>query len=377
MKPIYYIANYPCFEREHYRDANRAAALQSEYLAQTLSEIGYDVSIVSTAISDIRSRVLTIDSRFNRTIDGNVTVVYFTCVNSKFVFLRVLGRFLYKHEVKAFIKKHDGIYVVYHSTFHYKINEWIKKYRRKLILEVEEIYADVTQDKDARLKELRETDKADAYIVPNCMMCPEVTRNKKWALYHGTCKKEPVFENIFNDEKIHIVYAGTMDPRKVGLMPSLDAALYLEEEKYHIHVLAVGYPDNQEKIKERISKFKKPYCQISFHDPLDGDDYLSFIQSCEIGLYTQGKEAIDIDTSFPSKLMSYMSNGLRIVATKTKPLELSEISDVIYFSESNSGEDIAKVIKSIDFSDEYDGRKKAAGIHERLKKDLQVLLKEV
>ena len=130
------------------------------------------------------------------------------------------------------------------------------------------------------------------------------------------------------------------------------------------------------KIKERGAKLSEPHCQISFHDPLDGDDYLKFIQSCEIGLYTQGEDGIDIDTSFPSKLMSYLSNGLRIVATKTKPLELSEISDVIYFSDSNSGEDIAKAILGINFKDGYDGRGKAAEIHERLKKDLRVLLSD-
>ena len=377
MKPIYYIANYPCFDIEHYRDANKAAALQSEYLAQTLLELGHDVSIISTALSYNSTNILEIASRFNRSIDGKVKVTFFTCLNSKYAIFRLLGRFWHNYEVKQFIKEHDGIYIVYHSRLHYKINEWIKSYGRKLILEVEEIYADVTQDKKARLKEINETDRADAYIIPNCMMCPEVTRNKNWVLYHGTCRKEPVLKKIFNDGKIHIIYAGTMDPRKIGLMPSLDAALYLDEEKYHIHVLPIGYPDNQKRIKERISKFNKPHCRISFHDPLDGEDYLQFLQSCEIGLYTQGEGDRDINTSFPSKLMSYMSNGLRIVATKTRALELSEISDVIYFSKSNSGEDIAETIKSIDFSDGYDGRKKANEIHERLKKDLQVMLNEI
>lgn len=377
MKPLYYIANFPCFEKNNYRYANRAAALQSEYLSQVLSELGYDVTILSTVTSNACTEIFKINHRFTKMLDGNVNSIYFSCVNSKYRFLRVLGRFLRWYEFKSFIKKHDGIYIVYHSKVHYGINKWIKHYKRKLIIEVEEIYADVTQDKNARMQEIKETDRADAYIIPNMMMSPEVTGDKKWVLYHGTCKKEPIFEKIFNDGKIHIVYAGTMDPRKIGLMPALDAALFLKEEKYHIHVLAIGYPENQLKIKERISKFTAPHCRITFHDPLDGDDYLKFIQSCEIGIYTQGKDDVDIATSFPSKLMSYLSNGLRIVATKTKPLALSEISDVIYFAESNSGEDIAKTIKSIDFSDGYDGRRRAAEIHERLKRDLKLLLEEI
>ena len=375
MKQLYYIANYPSYKEGHYRYANRAAALQSEYLAQALSEIGYEVTIVSTATSDARGNILSLDRGFEQRSD-NYKSLYFGCINSRIIIFRVLGRFFFNCEIKRFINKHNGIYIVYHSKLHYKINRWIKKIRGRFILEVEEIYGDVTQDKFEREKEIKETGFADAYIIPNSMMCPEVTRDKKWVLYHGTCKKEPRLENIFNDDKIHIVYAGTMDPRKVGVMPSLDAALYLDTDKYHIHVLAVGYPENQEKIKERVAKLPEPHCQISFHDPLDGDDYLKFIQSCEIGLYTQGVDDIDKDTSFPSKLMSYLSNGLRIVATKTKPLELSEISDVIYFSDSNSGKDIAKAILGINYEDGYDGRRKASEIHERLKKDLQELLKD-
>ena len=132
MEPIYYIANYPCFEEEHYRDANKAAALQSEYLAQVLSELGYNVSIVSTAIPDSGCNLIKINSRFNRTIAGNVKVVYFTWLNSKNTLLCALGLLLYNHEVKSFIKNNDGIYLVYHSRLHYKINRWIKRYRRKL-----------------------------------------------------------------------------------------------------------------------------------------------------------------------------------------------------------------------------------------------------
>lgn len=376
MNKLYYIANYPCFEKEHYRFANRAAALQSEYLAQVLKEIEYDVSIISTGVISNRNSLLKKDKGFVRKIEKDIKVIFFPCVDSNNRIVRILARLIYNLRVKSFIKNHDGIYIVYHSVIHYKINDWIKKYGRKLVLEVEEIFADVTQDNVAREKEIQETRKADAYIIPNRMMSPEVTRDKKWVLYHGTCKKEQIMENIFGDGRIHIVYAGTMDPRKVGLMPSLDAALYLDE-KYQIHVLAVGYPENQKRIKDRIAKLGKLHCKVSFHEPLDGYEYLQFIQSCDIGLYTQGKEDVDIDTSFPSKLMSYLSNGLRIVATRTKPLELSEISDVIYFSESNSGEDIAKAIISIDFLDGYDGRKKAAEIHKRLKTDLKKLLNTV
>lgn len=374
MKKIYYIVNYPCFEKEHYRFANRAAALQSEYLAQVLAEVGYDVTLVSTGVQNERNKLLHLDKGFVKNLYRNVKVIYFPFIDSRYAIIRILGRLLYDLSVKSYIRKHDGIYIVYHTIMHYKINKWIKYYNKKFVLEVEEIYADVRQNPTARVKEIEEISRADAYIIPNRMMCPEITRDKRWILYHGTCKKEPRMGKILRDGKIHIVYAGTMDPMKIGLMPSLDVAMYLNDD-YHIHVLAVGYPENQKKIKERISRMNQPHCEITFHDPLDGDDYLQFLQNCDIGLYTQNNNDIDINTSFPSKLMSYLSNGLRIVATRTTPLELSEIADMIYFADSNSGEDMAKTIKSIDFSDGYDGRKKLDTIHKRLKADLAELLK--
>lgn len=376
MKNIVYIANYHCLDNEHYREATKAAATQSEYLLEVLAELGYKVELISTSVANTRKSTLQLAKGFTIVKNEKESYRYFVCIDSKYMVFRVIGRWLFNLSIRAYIfKNRNSIFLLYHSFLHYPYYRLLDKLGCKYIIEVEEIYSDVIQDKDKRVEELNAIRKANGYIIPNVMMVPEVTREKRWVLYHGTCKNECRMKKLFNDGKIHIVYAGTMDPRKIGDMPSLDAALYLDEN-YHIHILAVGYPENVKRIKSRINSFKRTYCQITFHDPLDGDEYLQFLQSCDIGLYTQNNDDVDINTSFPSKLMSYLSNGLRIVAARTEPLERSEIADILYFAKSNNGEDIADRIKSIDFEDGYNSREKLDEIHEKLKVDMKALLKE-
>ena len=116
-------------------------------------------------------------------------------------------------------------------------------------------------------------------------------------------------------------------------------------------------------------------CKISYDGVLYGEEYLSFLQSCDIGLYTQ--DSPDVVTSFPSKLMSYLTNGLRIVANKTPVLECSEIKDLICFSEYNEPESVAEAIRRVDFSISYDSRGELQRIHQRLKADLKILLESI
>lgn len=376
MKKIVYVANYYYLDDAHYRDANRAAALQSEYLLQVWTELGYEVELASTSIPDKRTKFWGFEKGFTIVKQEKESYKYFSYIDSRYRAFRVMGRCLWQSNIRRYLKKNkNAIVILYHSYLHCPYYRFLDEIGCKYIVEVEEIYADVTQDKKKRIEELNALKNASAYIIPNSMMASEITAGKKWVLYHGTCKKEPTMERMFDNRKIHIVYAGTMDPRKIGDMPSLDASLYLNED-YHIHILAVGYPENVNRIKKRIDDFEQSHCQITFHAPLDGDEYLQFLQSCDIGLYTQNDDDVDINTSFPSKLMSYLSNGLRIVTAKTEPLERSEIADVLYFAKSNSGRDIADRIKSIDFNDGFDGRKKLGEIHERLKRDMGMLLKE-
>lgn len=88
-----------------------------------------------------------------------------------------------------------------------------------------------------------------------------------------------------------------------------------------------------------------------------GDEFTSFIQSCDIGFSTQSPDAAFNSTSFPSKILTYMVNGLRVVSIRIPAVEKSAVGKFMYYYDKQTPEDIAKAIKSIDFSEEYDSRK--------------------
>ena len=105
-------------------------------------------------------------------------------------------------------------------------------------------------------------------------------------------------------------------------------------------------------------------------------EYIKFLQKCDIGLSTQTPNAEYNDTSFPSKVLSYMANGLRVVSIRIKALEKSKISDLLYYYENDSPKEIAKAIKSIDLSQPYNSRNKIQDLDENFIKDIKELLEK-
>ena len=102
---------------------------------------------------------------------------------------------------------------------------------------------------------------------------------------------------------------------------------------------------------------KSQKAKITYDGLLSGEEYIKFIQSCDIGLSTQNPNGKYNDTSFPSKILSYMANGLRVVSVRIPVVEESGIGKCVCYYDEQTPENIAKAIKSIDFSEEYDSRK--------------------
>ena len=70
--------------------------------------------------------------------------------------------------------------IVYHSLGYLKTISFLKKIKHfKLILEVEEIYADVIENKKIRISEMSFLKKADAYIFPTMLLNEEINLDNK------------------------------------------------------------------------------------------------------------------------------------------------------------------------------------------------------
>ena len=98
------------------------------------------------------------------------------------------------------------------------------------------------------------------------------------------------------------------------------------------------------------------------------------MQKCHVGLSTQNPDAEYNDTSFPSKILSYMANGLRVVSIRIRTVETSSIADKVYFYDRQSPKDIADTIMNINFNDLYDSRQIIRTLDEKFDKEIGSLL---
>lgn len=257
-----------------------------------------------------------------------------------------------------FTKKNENV-MVYHAierSVAIMLAKRIKKFR--LILEVEEIYSDALQLTPKEVSnEMRIISMADAYIFPTVLLNQKLNlNNKPYALIHGTYKNEPDRLETQDDNKIHVVYAGTLDATKGGAVAAVRSAKYLPEQ-YFVHILGFGDDAEVAQMKKEVTILSQHCkCDIAFEGYLRGEEYIRFIQKCHIGLSTQNPEASFNDTSFPSKILSYMANGLKVVSVRIPVVETSAVSDFIYYYDKQEPEEIARAIKGVDLNREKNSR---------------------
>ena len=361
-----YLAYYdtPANQIEN-RNYAPAATGKVDYICAVLNRIGYSVELVSASMTHnkcgCKGKVVQLSEK--------TSLKLFPSLGKGFLPKRILRRLLFDMGMFFYllfhIKKGEDL-LVYHSLGYANMVWTLRKIKKfRLILEVEEIYADVNGRERDRKKEFRLFAAADAYVFPTELLNQKINnKNKPYVLVHGTYQAEPerkcdVFaDNLQREEKrrIHCVYAGTLDPRKGGAIAAASAAEFLPEN-YHIHILGFGSKVQTENMLELVTSLsKRCRCGITYDGLLNGEAYIRFLQSCDIGLSTQNPDAAFNATSFPSKILSYMANGLRVVSIRIPAVEGSEIGDYPYYYDHQTPEAIAEAILKVDLEDSYDAR---------------------
>lgn len=376
MKKVYYLAYFDIPENaEQNRNYVLSATTKSTYICRTIAKLGYDVTIVSASATK--------SNRFCKgkevQLGDNLKLHLFDSLPSGNVVRRVLSRAFMKKQITAYLMKNitsEDVLIVYHSLSYCDIVKNIKKHKNPLlVVENNEIYSDVTGDEKTRTTEMGFLQSADAYIFSTELLNDKINiNNKPFTVNYGTYDIEPDRKCKFEDGKIHAVYAGTLDSRK-GCLTAVNAARHLDG-RYRIHVLGFGNEQDKQTLLNEIKTVNsESMCKVSYDGLLSGADYLNFIGRCQIGFSTQTSDAAFNETSFPSKVLSYLANGLRVVSVKIKSIAQSEVADLLYFYDENTPSAIANAIKSIDFNDSYDGRKIVKELDDGFKKAIKNILK--
>ena len=377
MKNIKYLIHYDVDSSEG-RSKVLSATNKADYVTESLNQIGYNVEIISASLTSNKGYIKGTKTK----ISDNITLIKLPAfkwgnkIQKLIAYLwNDIALFLY---LLLKVKKNEEL-VVYHSLSLMKIVRYVKKIKKfKLILEVEEIYNDVIcKSSKARQKEVDFLKIADKYIFPTEMLNEVINVNSKpYCIVHGTYKVEPQRAGAFEDGKIHVVYAGTFDPRKGGVLTAVNTVTQLSE-KYHVHILGFGGKEDTKNIKDKITEISgKTKAKITYEGLLSGEEYIKFLQKCHIGMSTQNPNAEFNATSFPSKILSYMANGLRVVSVNIPAILNSDIGKDLYYYDNPEPQEIAKAIMNIDINDDYNGREKIKELDEKFKEDLKELLEE-
>ena len=356
-----------------------SAVNKLNYIIDSIVSCGQNVDVISPSLSVGNKKL---GGRYEKIKDG-VTLKTFDSLPGGNAFKRFIRRKHVYVQLKRYLKENlsagDTI-IIYHSLGYYKLYKWLKgKLKVKIILEVEEIYSDVGKTRFVtKDKEVQSFSYADAYIFPTRLLDDVVNVDKKPSvIIHGTYCVEKECGQPFGDGKTHVVYAGTFDPRKGGVQAAAAAAEFLTG-KYHVHILGFGSEEDKQNLLKTIENVsKKTECTVTYDGLKSGKEYIRFIQSCDIGLSTQNPDAAFNATSFPSKILSYMANGLRVVSIRIPAIESSAIGDYMYYYDRQTPEEIAKAIMQVDLNDGYNGREIISKLDEKFTKEIAELINEV
>lgn len=387
MKKIKYLSYYvQDGSNFQHRNITLAAVNKIDYICAALNKTGYYVELISASGTKDKKHcyrgfykeigVMRSLRMFFTFPWGNKIQKILSFVSMRF--------FLFLELMKL---KKDEKFIVYHSLGYMRLVEFAHRMRRfQLILEVEEIYSDVNGEEGLRKRETAFLKSADSYIFSTELLNQRLNSKKKpYTIIYGTYQIEQdkgrLFENMQLQQKkpraIHCVYAGTFDSRKGGAAAAVMAALFLPSD-YHVHILGFGNEGDTNKLKKLLTECKKKCkCKLSFHGCLSGEDYIRFIQSCDIGLSTQNPDADFNATSFPSKILSYMGNGLRVVTIRIPAIELSSIGKYMYYYDRQEPQEIAKAILKVDINEFYDSRKVIMELSDKFEMEIADMLKNL
>lgn len=342
-KRIKFFTFYGCVDPGRQRDNSPAADTKIDYIISVLNRVGYGVDIISRA-SSAEPYFL---PAFVGSVGGN-TYRYFASFRRTKSLIRIVYRWFM--ELQFFLwcllnLKNGEQVIVYHSLgYDSTFLRLLKIKSIRIIGEIEEIYQDVCkQSAKKRRNEYRFIGACEKYIFPTQLLDQKLNAEHKPSLVvHGVYSTENITEKKFLDGKVHVVYGGTLDPDKGGAAAA--AAASFLPSNYHVHICGFGDPTEIKVIVANVQA--KSEATVTFEGELKGDAYKHFIQKCHIGLSTQNPEAAFNDTSFPSKILVYLSNGLKVVSINIPAIKQSAVADNLFFYNEQTPEKIAKAIVS-------------------------------
>lgn len=344
-----FIGFYDIPTRKNFQGGSLAAFNKINYIIHTMSSLKLHFDMISVNWRARGARFLKYNKGENLSVTEQKNCKLMSNFESSNKIIHRLGAYYSLCLLTVYLLCHCSkgeVIIVYHSPWLYLPLKIVKKIKRiKLILEVEEIYADVGKlPIPLEAWEMKLIALADKYIISSKGLSKKI-KNNEYVLCSGIYSCIEREKKGFSDNKIHLVYAGIVDKVKKGAFNAVEASLYLPAN-YVIHILGSG-SDLEELRKMIVQYSKQSECMCIYEGVLTGEDFLSFCYNCDIGLSTQNISGDFVETSFPSKILTYLSCGLTVVSSKLQAIEDLNLEEIIYTYSTDNPKDIASTILKI------------------------------
>lgn len=376
MHKLKYIAFYdiPLFKNK--RVSSPAATSKIDYIVSSLNEIGKDVTIVSPSWFEVSNKKIPFHFQKKTKLNSNKKLILAPSFggNSKIAnYSKIILSLIWLFFWLLFHVKRNEKIMVYHSiwiTIPILLAKKIKRY--KIILEVEEIYADVmTLHPVFDRWEQKMISNADYFIFSTDLLKDNLKTTKPYIILYGSYFVENTINTPPNDGKIHLLYAGIIDEAKRGAFNAVEASKHLASD-YVLNIIGFGETEKLLQIIELHNTMSE--CKIYFHGKKNGEDYIKFCQGCHIGLSTQKMEGNYLESSFPSKILSYLGMGLKVVSCAVSCVEQSKIGDLVTYYYKDESQEIAQSIVECSESSNNNSIETLQQLHQSFKKELNTFI---
>ena len=373
---VHYISSYVDRDRVTHYYVSPSATSKVSYIKDTLKELGYFVSL----FSPIRTKSESLSLSYCQTIsiDSQEVQNYPFSFGGKWFIIKWISYFLVYIQLILYlcfkVKKND-IILLYHSNPETRLLGVINIFlKRKVVVEVEELYSAVFSRWDKIHEEENIIKKCSSYyILVNNIMRERCKFSQSYVVCEGQYRMiNPVPKTIMDENGyINVLYAGVFEP-DADVFCAIDVAKYLPNN-YIVHI--AGYGD-ESVVREVESLINNQQCEsrIVYHGCLFGDKYEELLKSCSIGLCPRQLEDALSDYTFPSKVFMYLSRNLKVICTPIACVKNSKLSSIISFSKDCTSQSISTSIKEIDSDIIIDNSSYLNLLDTRFKDDLRKLI---
>ncbi len=286
---------------------------------------------------------------------------------------RIKAKLIIKRAIKFALKNKEtgDKIIVYHSlSFSKYYQTLIDSFSPKnAVLFVAELYSDVGNIKYPVIKEIDYIKEFKKTIMISRSLYRKIFKESKenqTIFLYGAYNSLKNLAHKSNSDLIHVVYAGTASKIKGGLFNILNASKLLPKN-YLIHIFTQA--------DESLINYLKSF-PVSYDGYVNENELLEIIQLYDIGLATQNPHLVFNESSFPSKIITYLACGLNVVSSKSISVTDSPFLDkVIFYDEDESGENLAQaIIKSANHINRAENAKYISQLDDEFKANLSNLL---